>query len=246
MGGLICAQQSLVVLGAEEGGSCGFASEVKEVVVHKISKGASCVWFSPLQPGLAELASPAECSQQGPERIFLLPRLGPQAQRWAPRRVGGWKQITAMQGLVAKTSKWRDRGEEERWQASPPISSCGLFPYLRGRRRAWKILPWLCSSQRVTPLEPELWYSESPNLQTKQSTSCLHLMGWSGACPRWDRPESCCTVCQPPLPRLSNELRVAGLQRRVSRWQEFGRSQRHSYQTGVCITTAAGTRREPF
>ena len=80
MGGLIHAQQSLVVLGAEEGGSCGFASEV-EVAVHKISKEASCVWFSPLQPGLAELASPAKLSQQGPERIFLLPRLGPQAQR---------------------------------------------------------------------------------------------------------------------------------------------------------------------
>lgn len=70
------------------GGSCGFASEVKEVVVHKISK-ESCVWFSPLQPGLAELASPAKLSQQGPERIFLLPRLGPQAQQGAPRRIGG-------------------------------------------------------------------------------------------------------------------------------------------------------------
>lgn len=61
------------------GGSCGFASEVKELVVHKISKEASCVWFSPLQPGLDELASPAKLSHQGPERIFLLPRLGPQA-----------------------------------------------------------------------------------------------------------------------------------------------------------------------
>lgn len=81
MGGLIRAQQSLVVLGAEEGGLCGIASEVKEVVVHKISKEANRVWFSPLQPGLAELASPAKLSQQGPERIFLLPRLGPQAQQ---------------------------------------------------------------------------------------------------------------------------------------------------------------------
>lgn len=81
MGGLVRAQQSLVVLGAEEGGSCGFASEVKEVVVHNISKEASCIWFSPSQPGLAELASPAKLSQQGPERIFLLPRLGPKAQR---------------------------------------------------------------------------------------------------------------------------------------------------------------------
>lgn len=81
MGGLICAQQSLVVLGAEEGGSCGFTLEVKEIVVHKISKEASCVWFRPLQPGLAKLASPTKLSQQGPEKIFLLPRLGPQAQR---------------------------------------------------------------------------------------------------------------------------------------------------------------------
>lgn len=84
------------------GGSCGFASEVK-VVVHKISKEASCVWFNPLQPGLAELASPAKLSQQGPERICLLPCLGPQAQQRAPRRIGGWKHITAIQGHVAKT-----------------------------------------------------------------------------------------------------------------------------------------------
>lgn len=81
MGSLIRAQQSLVVLGAEEGGSCGFTSEIKEVAAHKISREASCVWFSPLQPGLAKLASPAKLSQQGPARIFLLPRLGPQAQQ---------------------------------------------------------------------------------------------------------------------------------------------------------------------
>lgn len=136
MGGLICAQQSLVVLGAEEGGSCGFTSEVKEVVVHKISEEASCVWFSPLQPGLAKLASPTKLSQRGPERIFFLPRLGPQAQWRAPRRVGGWQHITAMQGLVAETSKWRDCGEEERWQASP----VDFFCCLRGGIRAWKIL----------------------------------------------------------------------------------------------------------
>jgi len=87
MGGLIHTRQSLVV-GAEEGGSCGFPSEVKEVVVHKISTEASCVWFSPLEPGLAELANAAKLSQQGPERIFLLPRLGPQAQQRAPGRAG--------------------------------------------------------------------------------------------------------------------------------------------------------------
>lgn len=81
MGDLIRTQQSLVVLGAGEDGSHGFASEVKEIVVHKISKEASSVWFSSSQPGLAELASPAKLSQQGPERIFFLPRLGPQAQR---------------------------------------------------------------------------------------------------------------------------------------------------------------------
>lgn len=89
MGDLICAQQSRVALGAEEGGSHGFASEVKEIVVHKISKEVSCVWFSPSQPGLAKLASPAKLSQQSPERIFFLPHLGPQAQQRASRRVGG-------------------------------------------------------------------------------------------------------------------------------------------------------------
>lgn len=78
MGGLICAQQSLAVLGAEEGGLCTFASEIS--VVHVSSKEAVCVWFSPLHFGLAKLASLAKLSQQGTGRIFLLPHVGPQAQ----------------------------------------------------------------------------------------------------------------------------------------------------------------------
>lgn len=116
------------------GGSCGFASEVKEVVAQKISKAASCVWFSPLQPGLAELTSPAKFSQQGPERIFFLPCLGPQAQQGAPRRICGWKHFTAMQGHVAKKTKWRNRGGD-----MAGFFSCGLFPYLMVEIRVWKI-----------------------------------------------------------------------------------------------------------
>lgn len=101
------------------GGSCGFASVVKEVVVQKISKAASCVWFSPLQPGLAELASPAKFSHQGPERIFFLPCLGPQAQQGAPRRICGWKHITAMQGMLQR--KVNGGTVEETWQFFSPV-----------------------------------------------------------------------------------------------------------------------------
>lgn len=55
--------------------------KAKEIVVRRISEEASCVGFSPSQPGLAELAGPTKLSQRGPEGLCLLPRSGPQARR---------------------------------------------------------------------------------------------------------------------------------------------------------------------
>lgn len=114
MQGFLCAQQSLVVLGVEEGCSCGFASEVKDIVVHRIIKEVSCVSLDP--------CSLSRQSWQ-PRRAFTTrPRGLSSSFAWDPRHCSAEACCKGMQteGL------WRGR-------EMAGLFSCRLFSYLRKR-----------------------------------------------------------------------------------------------------------------
>lgn len=112
MQGFFCAQQSLVVLGVEEGGSCGFASEVKDIVVRRIIKEASHVSL--------DLCSLSRQSWQ-PRRAFTMrPRGLSSSFAWDP----GHCNAEACCKDVQTEGLWSGR-------EMACLFSCRFFSYLR-------------------------------------------------------------------------------------------------------------------
>lgn len=209
--GLICNErlqlQSLVVLGAEEGGSCGFASEGKRNCGAQNFRGGELRWVQPLAAWAGRVGRPHKAFTARPGGALPPPSLGTPGTAMSSEESWRLKRSTAMQRLAAKARQRRDHGEEERQQAS-------LLP---GRRQQKSRPPshaaagWLLSG-----------LSGSPKVQIKHSKSCSHLLGSYGECPRWvsrsaraDQGrlmdgERLTGVWQVPAPFLAGSWRSAG------------------------------------